>query len=223
MSLTNLANFEVISLLPGLVTYVIVHLLVSRTRKIETVDAILVGLAYTLVVHGIWHLLKLPGSVFPTPDIVGTTLVAVILGLGLSICANHGWIYDALRYLRITNQPQWQSIWETAFRRSTVELENSWVILELKNGKRIMGYVFAFSGQREGGHVCISDPRWLNDSDGDDSDEQTPIGGWFLVDNSQIVSVHFQPKHERSTNDKRTDASTAASSTTDTAANANNS
>ena len=45
MNLTNLANFQVISLLPGLVTYVIVHLLVSRTRKIETVDAILIGLA----------------------------------------------------------------------------------------------------------------------------------------------------------------------------------
>ena len=210
MSLKNLANFEVISLLPGLVTYVIVHLLSSRTKKMETVDAILIGLTYTLIIQGIWHLLKASGSLIPTPDVVGTTLIAMVLGLVLSVLINHGIIYNVLRSLKITTQPQWRSIWETSFRSSETELD-SWVILELNNGRRIMGYVIGYSGEREDGHVCLKDPRWLNDSDENSVDEQTPIDGWFLTDNSQIVSVHFlpKPKLEKNENEPETDSSTA--------------
>lgn len=89
MTLPSLRNLETIGLLftlfPGLVTYLIVRLLTCRDSRLDAVQAILYGLAYTVLAHFFWAIAKWPGSYLPTPDIVGLGSTAIILGIGISV------------------------------------------------------------------------------------------------------------------------------------------
>ena len=81
--LTELACYLVI--FPGLVTYPIVRLLTSLDSKLDAAQAILHGLAYTLLAHFFWAIAKWPGSYLPTPDFVGLGSIASALGVAISV------------------------------------------------------------------------------------------------------------------------------------------
>ncbi len=174
-------------LLPGLITFLVVRWLTARGRKIETAEAILHGLAYTLVVHAIWSFLTAIGSLIPTPDLMGLSLCAVGLGLAASWLTNSGSIYGVLRKLMLTREASWPSIWETAFREFTGRI-GEYVVLEFKDRRRLLGAIRGFSADQEGGHVYLARPRWIHSDS--DAPEQP---GTLLVNATDIASVQFLP------------------------------
>lgn len=149
------------TLLPGLLTYLVVRGLCARGKKIETAEAILSGLAYTLVVHAIWYCLREIGSLIPTPEIVGLSLTAVGLGLGVSALHSSGRFYSLLRRLKVTTQPSWVTVWESAFSEHFYIHGGQYAVLHLRDGRRVMGAIRGYSPDSEKGHVCLQRVMWL--------------------------------------------------------------
>lgn len=191
MSLPDLGKIDslglLFTLLPGLLTFVVVHAMTARGQKIDPIEAVLYGLAYTLAVHGIWGLLVRAGSLVPTPDIVGLPLTALLMGLGISIVATSGWSYAVLRRLRVTGQSSWVTIWETAFREFRGG-QGEYAVLHLQDGRRVMGSVRAFSPHQKDGHVCLDRVKWL---DGSQAGEEHP--GVHILGGNDIAVVEFIP------------------------------
>lgn len=175
------------TLLPGLITYLIVHVLCERHKKLDAADVVLKSLAYTLLCHAIWQVLKSMGSLIPTPDIIGLPVCAIALGLFAARLANSGAAYRLLRRLRMTDQPSWVSIWDSAFREFRDGV-GEYTVLILKDGRRIYGAIRGFSSEQREGHVCLDRFRWL------DADIAEPeVRGTILVNAEDVAFVHFIP------------------------------
>lgn len=172
------------SLLPGLLTYIVVRALTARERKLDAVEAVLHGLAYTVLVHALWALLTLK-SWIPTPEIVGLSFCSLAIGLMIAKCHSRGWIYNLLRRFGLTEESTWQSAWETSFREARAA-GREYAVLYLKDGRRIMGAVRGFSSEQSSGHVAIDQSQWLNDEN-----EVTAIPGLMLLSANEIWSVQF--------------------------------
>ena len=192
LSLPKLGSLDslgiLFALLPGLLTFLVVRELTARERKLETVEAVLHGLAYTLIVHAIWAILTLK-SWLPTPDIVGLSLTSIGLGIGVSVATNKGWIYAILRYCQVTNESAWHSTWETAFRQVGFT-GSDYIVLHRKDGRRIMGGLRGYSATQGDGHVCIDRAQWLT------QDEATPAVGVMLFPAEDIIFIQFMPETE---------------------------
>jgi hypothetical protein len=175
------------ALLPGLVTVLIVRALTARSRKLDTVETVLQGLAYTLLVHATWVILKMIGSWIPTPDLAGLSLCSVALGVLVSWATNSDLVYGLLRKVRLTAEPSWNSIWESAFRefRNTT---GEYIVLEFKDGRRLKGGVRGFSSDQENGYVYLARCRWI-----DPTSEQLEQPGTLLFNAHDIKFVQFLP------------------------------
>jgi hypothetical protein len=191
VKLPNVGQIEslgiLFTLLPGLITYLVVRALTERGRKIDAIDAVLYGLAYTLVVHAIWYALTHVGSWIPTPDIIGLCLTAVALGIVVAIIANTGVAYCVLRWLRITSEASWSTIWQTTFREFR-RTEDEYAVLHLKDRRRVMGALRGYSSEQKEGHICLERVRWL-DSDG----ARTEQPGMHLFNAEDVAFVEFVP------------------------------
>jgi hypothetical protein len=172
------------SLLPGLLTYIVVRALTARERKLDAVEAVLHGLAYTVLVHSLWELLTLK-SWIPTPDLAGLSLCSLVIGLTIAKCHSRGWIYNLLRRFGLTEESTWQSAWETSFRMARAD-GREYAVLYLKDGRRIMGAVRGFSSEQNAGHVAIDRSQWLSEKN-----EATVIPGLMLLSANEILSVQF--------------------------------
>jgi len=112
MKIGKIEDVELLfALLPGLLTYLVVYFLASRQEKIDAIKAVLLALAFTLVSHATWSLLKSLGSYIPTPDIVGITITATAWGVIFGFLVNRGWIYRLLRSVGISAEPGAATIW----------------------------------------------------------------------------------------------------------------
>lgn len=172
------------SLLPGLLTYVVQRALSGREQKLEAVDAILHGLAYTVLVHAVWAVLTM-WSWFPTPDIFGLCACAIALGAIVAKCKNSGWFYGALRFCGLSRESSWPTIWETSFREAS-RLGSEYAVLHLKDRRRVMGAVRFYSHDQASGHVILERAQWLDSADGIGQ-----IEGMFVVSGSDVQFVQF--------------------------------
>ena len=175
------------TLLPGLLAFLVERTLTARERKVETVEAILFGLAYTLAVHAVWSVLKRAGSVIPTPDITGLALTAITIGLAIAFLKNSGALFHLLQKSGITREAAWWSIWETAFRFSYAQ-KNEFVVLHLADGRRLFGAVVGHSSEQKDGHICLMQAMWLVDP------RPAPISGMILLRADDVKMVEFVPR-----------------------------
>lgn len=171
-------------------TYLVVRLCTGRERKIDVTEAILHGLAYTLLAHALWAICMMPGSVFPTPDIVGLPLCALFIGMTLSFAINQQVVFAFLRKAGLTREPDFTSIWENTFRCSEDKV-GEYVVVELDDDRRILGAVLGVSPHQTDGHLSLQRCQWLPTEPGGDT---IPIDGWFLVPAARVKSVHFLPR-----------------------------
>lgn len=177
-------------LLPGLLVFLIERMLTSRERKLETTEAILWGLAYTLLTHAVWTGFKWVGSIVPTPDLVGLTLSAIGLAFIITFLKNSAIVFRTLRKLGVTNESPWLTIWETAFRVSHAQ-KNEYVVLHLLDGNRLFGAVEGHSAEQKDGHICLTNAKWLVNG------TETPINGMLLLRAEDVKVVEFVPRQER--------------------------
>lgn len=193
MKFPNVGSFDslgiLFTLLPGLITLVLVRALTARSRKIEPTEAILHGLAYTLLVHSIWTALTIR-SWIPTPDIVGLSLSAIALGLILSWLTNAGMTYGVFRWLNLTHEPSWPSIWETAFREFRGS-QGEYAVFEFKDGRRLYGAIHGFSSDQKEGHLLVDRARWIHAAD--EHQQQSEQPGSLLIRADDVAIVQFMP------------------------------
>lgn len=175
----------IFTLSPGLICLFIIHSLTSRERKIEPVPVILHSLAYTLIVHAVWELLQFK-SCIPTKPIVGLPLTAVVVGLVLAAAVCNGWIYKALRFLKITDESEWESVWKTAFKDGRKIGE--YVIITFEDGKQVQAAIRDFSSTQADGHITIERFRWIGE-DYIPGEENTGI---LVFSASSVRDIHFQ-------------------------------
>lgn len=210
MKLPSLSDEKALGLLftlfPGLLTFLIVRLLTAREKKLDAVEAILHGLAYTLLVNLIWELLCWPGSYIPTSDIIGLGLTSVALAIGLSLAINNRLTYRLLQRVRVTSEPEFATIWETTFRTARTEI-GSYAVLTLDDERRIMGELRGFSPEQSGGHVMLAKWEWLTE-DTKDTEEFTANTGWVLIPAERIIVVQFLPRIQDGLNEQQTTSTT---------------
>jgi hypothetical protein len=182
------------TLLPGLVTDMVVRALTARGKKLEATEVILYGLAYTVVVNAIWVFLKRLGSWIPTPDLVGLSICAVVLGILVSVIVNRGLAYRILRGCGVTAEAPWRTTWETTLRefRNT---RGEYVLLEFRDGRRVFGGLRGFSAQQKDGHFCLERVQWLS---GDSVHAEQP--GLMLFSAEDVSSVQLLPRPEEDRN-----------------------
>ncbi len=182
-------NELLFALLPGFLTYTVVHALTNRERSLNSVEAVLHAFGYTLVVHAVWWLLT-RWSWIPTPDLVGLPFCAVAVGLVIAKVSNGGTVYRWLQKLGISGQPPWPSIWETAFRTTWME-GSEYVVVHLRDGRRVMGAVRGYSAVQTGGHVAIICAQWLTDDREDEREANNHT--LLLVPADEIRFLEFLP------------------------------
>jgi hypothetical protein len=174
------------ALLPGLIVFLVVRGLTARTRKIEAIEAVLHGLAYTLVVYALWDFLS-QWSLIPTPERLGLCLCAIAVGVCIAWLTNTGKGYALLRRLGVTHQPPWKTVWQTSFERARSDYAG-WIVLHFKDSRRVMGSLRGWSEERANGYVAIEGAKWLH---GEEDKHDSSCPDLLLFDSDEIACVQF--------------------------------
>ncbi|MDR2344298.1 MAG: hypothetical protein LBD86_07195, partial [Spirochaetaceae bacterium] len=83
-------------------------------------------------------------------------IIALIIGLAWSYLYNNDRIHKLLRKFKITNQTSYPSEWYGTFTET-----KSYIILDLKDERRIMGWPTEWSNSPQQGHFILEDAKWL--------------------------------------------------------------
>jgi hypothetical protein len=175
----NIITTELIALLtfllPGFITSFLFYALTSFPKKSEF-EAIVIALIYTVIINAIVEMLGMClifignriaiGEWDQLTKTVWSIITALIIGLLWSGLYNNDIIHKFLRNKKITNQTSYPSEWYGTFSET-----KSYIILDLKDERRIMGWPAEWPNDPGKGHFVLEDARWLIvDQDGKSSD-----------------------------------------------------
>lgn len=186
------------ALLPGFIAYKIVHLLTAPGDKMEAVEAIVTGLAYTIASLLLWELLKLQGSYLPTPDYIGLPLTATGIGLAVSLGITNDWLFPFLRRIKLSHVTSEKETWLAAlnsFRRRYGE----YCVVTFQDRRRLFGRIISVSECQENGHIYLEDAQWLpSDNTSDEPNDEPRIEtGAFLVSLKGVEYLHLIPSGKK--------------------------
>jgi hypothetical protein len=175
----NIITNELIALLtfllPGFITSFLFYSLTSFPKKSE-LEAVVIALIYTVIINAIIELLGMGFIAIGNQIAIGewnqlsktvwSIIIAVIIGLLWSYLFNNDRIHKFLRKTKITSKTSYPSEWYGTFTET-----KRYIILDLKDGRRIMGWPAEWSNDPDKGHFVLEDARWLTvDQDGRLSD-----------------------------------------------------
>lgn len=108
--------------------------------------------------------------------------LAVVFGLCLAYLSQHDLLYKFARRIGLTSRAS-VGEWRYAFLR----FPDRGIVLNFKDGRRLMGYPLAWPAEPEEGHFLMEFPTWLVD------DEAQPQEGvtFLMVSNSDVQWVEF--------------------------------
>jgi hypothetical protein len=164
LSLIKGINF----LLPGFVAAWVFYGLTAHPKKTpfeRAVQALIFTAFVQPLTHGIKHLAYWVHDSRGidwgpwTPDVsFGVSVgVALLFGLGMSVCANvnfpHGVVPDFITK-RTTSPHEWHS---------ALNAEKRWVYLHLKNGRRLYGWPNEWPDHPDSGYFVMDDAAWVLD------------------------------------------------------------
>jgi hypothetical protein len=153
--LINLFSF----LLPGFITSFLFYALTAFPKKSEF-EAVVIALIYTVVINLIVTLLGLiPLPLTTWPELSQKLLpipLALVLGFLWAHFYNKDKLHKLLRKLKITNQTSYPSEWYGVFSET-----QTYVILNLKDSRRILGWPMEWPASPKQGHFVLEDAEWL--------------------------------------------------------------
>lgn len=97
-------------------------------------------------------------------DLLSSVILAFLFGIFLSYSTNHDNIHSILRKLKITMADSYPSQWYEEMIKN-----NSYVLLTLKDGRRVYGYPIEPAEAPDKGHFILSPYIWLTDNDDNDT------------------------------------------------------
>ena len=184
------------ALLSGFVATVIFYWL-SDTAKPNQFERVIQALICTgvikLLVDGLEWLFCCFGrwySFGQWTDNTGTAwsiLLAVTIGLALAFLSQHDVLYRIARRLALTSKAS-VGEWRYAFGMYSDRV----IVLNMRDGRRLMGYPLAWPVEPAGGHFLIEFPSWLVD---DQIMESHGISH-LLIPNSEVHWVEFLESQE---------------------------
>lgn len=179
MTLTIEALNILLLLLPGFLSGQIFYAFfslgeVSVSRRV--LDALLFSFVIYLLVSSFeaWEpLAQVVSSEGALSYIFSENVKVILLSFGGVICVPvivgflyfNDHVHAFLRKLKITTKTSRGNTWNDAFLT-----QNRYVIVTLKDGRRIRGYPTMFSTDPEEGFVYLYNPAWVNDEKGVDDD-----------------------------------------------------
>ncbi|MDG0795662.1 DUF6338 family protein [Pectobacterium punjabense] len=152
-------------LLPGFVTAWIFHALTAHPKP-NQFERIVQALIFTLFVQCAtsvtkFFLVKIGklwsiGKWDDTAQLFWSVSFAIFIGFILVYLTNSNRFHNFLNNRNITKQSAYHSEWSDIFNNVT------WfVILNLKNGRRVYGWPFIWPSDPSKGHVVLQNPEWI--------------------------------------------------------------
>jgi hypothetical protein len=190
-------------LLPGFITSFLFYALTSFPKKSEF-EAVVIALIHTIVIN---VLVKVPericlgiGTFFVFGEWTGVseTVFSIIIALGIgllwSYLYNNDIIHKHLRKNKITNQTSYPSEWYGTFSET-----KTYIILHLKDRRRILGWPMQWPNSPDKGHFILEDADWL---DVDERGNTKPIPltnvDKIMIDTNNVEMVEFVKNDESS-------------------------
>ena len=184
------------ALLSGFVATIILYWL-SDTAKPNQFERVIQALICTgvikLLVDGLEWLVCFFGrwySLGQWTDNIGTTwsiVMAVTIGLALAFLTQHDVLYRIARRLGFTSKAS-VGEWRYAFGK----YPDRGIVLNMRDGRRLMGYPLAWPAEPVGGHFLMEFPSWL-------VDDQIMVShgiSHLLIPNSEVQWVEFLESQE---------------------------
>ncbi len=202
----------VIYLLPGFVTAWIFYGLTAH-RKDSPFERVVQALIFTVIIQAavvvlqwVFQVIGSIANVFgpstEQADLVWSVMLAVIMGVVFSWCANnnfpHSWLCE-WRLPRWTFLPKWQLTSRTSFPSewfSALHREKRWIVLHLKDGRRLYGWPYEWPDHSDTGHFAMDQPMWLLD---DGTTVRLPEVVKTLVAAADVEMVEFLKYNEEET------------------------
>lgn len=115
-------------------------------------------------------------------SLIWSIVIALFLGLLFSYFANNDKLHKILRNIGITHEDSFPSQWFKSFVKPT------YVVLNLKDGRRLYGWPSEWPSDPATGHFLIADPSWQLD----DGQEKRIVGVKnILININDVLWVEF--------------------------------
>lgn len=169
------ASSEIVSvfvfLLPGFVAAAVFYSLSSYPKPNEfgqVVQVLVFTMVGQIIALSVQQLTILLGASRPWPttlEIIVPTISAVMFALIVVYASNNDTLHRLFRRLRFTRETSYSSEWYSSF----AENPNCYIVLHLKDRRRLYGWPEEWPSRPEQGHFRIIEGEWL---DADASDAQ---------------------------------------------------
>ena len=122
---------------------------------------------------------------------LASVAAAVLLGLFAAFLSNTDILHGLLRKARVTRETSHPSEWYSTFAQLG---SSSFVVLHLRDGRRIYGYAVEWPGNADKGHFQIAEPEWLGENN-----ERIPAVGvsGLLIPAVEVGMVEFLPVQDK--------------------------
>ncbi len=180
-------------LLPGFLCAWVFYGLTSHPKPSQF-ERIVQALIFTLIIQSVVYIVQQlalwmghrwqMGVWTQNIELVCSVIVALILGGVFAYGVNSDKFHRFARYIGITRETGHPSEWFAAFLRIT------YVVLHLKDGRRLYGWPKEWPSQAEQGHFLLEEASWIVDDN--ESREQPLVGvNSILISAEDVRWVEF--------------------------------
>lgn len=188
------ASSEVVSvlvfLLPGFVAAAVFYSLTSYPKPNEF-GQVIQALIFTSVGQSIaWTIRHFWGSNTSWTialEALIPLLSAIIFALVVVFLSNNDLTHSVLRRIRFTRENSYSSEWYSSF----VQNSDSYVVLHLKDGRRLYGWPREWPSRPELGHFRIIEAQWLSEGESYSPGDETHEISAIVVSVDDVGMVEF--------------------------------
>ena len=193
-------------LLPGFLAAWVFYGLTSHPKPSQF-ERVIQALIFTFIIQttipGIRWILEWAGNSFSirpwdsAAESLASFLVAIGLGTFLAVMTNADKLHKLLRALKLTSRTAHPSEWYAVLAEKV-----TYVILHLKDGRRLLGWPKEWPVQSGHGQFYIMDPSWILDS-GEES--LLPELDGILISATDVKWVEFMNLPEKESEQQQAD------------------
>lgn len=117
-----------------------------------------------------------------------STFISTAVALFFAIAQNHGWVYDVLRYIKLTKKSGRNDVWQQTFYL----VGDHWISLEFKDGRRLIGWPLRFSSSGQPRALLLSDATWYTINEEGEFTARDVLGlGVYVANFEDVVTMEF--------------------------------
>lgn len=158
-------------LLPGFLSALLVRQIAVRAKQSDF-EKLIEALVFSFVLYLFnlpWFGDKLPISWHQTASeyqihmqwgqLAALFLEAVLLSGAYGFVAQHDLLHKSLRKMKITERTSRVSIWNDVLQ----DIRSTYLFVDLKDGRRVFGYLTYYSDDPEEGSLFLEDAAWVDE------------------------------------------------------------